>query len=207
MIYQIEEKVEAIYDRLYAQFSPEFRHEVEQAIHDEFSQERAYAERGRQDLDAEREKLEREQQRLLQAHYADAIPLDLLKREQDRIRHALVENARQVEHLRADLDSIERTLRLALDMVENCARAYRLAPPHIKKLFNQVFFDRLEVFDDDTVTARIAEPFATLSSQAVQAKAASSPSRPKTGLSPKGRSSQGQRPNERARTESRSLRG
>ena len=41
------------------------------------------------------ERLEREQQKLLQAHYADAIPLDLFKQEQQRIAHDM-EAAQQV---------------------------------------------------------------------------------------------------------------
>lgn len=190
LIYQVEEKVEAIYDRLYSQFSPDFRNEIEATIEAEFAQERRYAERGRQDLDVEREKLEREQQRLLQAHYADAIPLDLLKREQDRIRRSLTENARQAELLRTDLEATERTLRLALDMVDNCARAYRLADGHIKKLFNQVFFERLEVIDDDTVTVQLAEPFAALSSHVAHIRQRKIGPKAKSGMSPKGRTAQ-----------------
>ena len=40
-------------------------------------------------LTKKKEKLEREQLKLLQAHYADAIPLDLLKEEQARIGKAI----------------------------------------------------------------------------------------------------------------------
>src|SRR3546814_12242418 len=47
--------------------------------------DRVEAEKALQRLDAERDKLLREQSRLLQAHYADAIPLELLKSEQERI--------------------------------------------------------------------------------------------------------------------------
>ena len=41
------------------------------------------------ELASRRTQLEGEQQKLLQAHYAGAIPLDLLKREQDRITASL----------------------------------------------------------------------------------------------------------------------
>lgn len=40
-------------------------------------------------LAGQKSKLEAEQVKLLQAHYADAIPIDLLKTEQDRIRASL----------------------------------------------------------------------------------------------------------------------
>jgi|GEM_PF-6850997 len=118
-----------------------------------------------------------------------------------------MENVRQAEHLRTDLEGIERTMRLALDMVENCARAYRLADGHIKKPFNQVFFERLEVFDDDTVAVRLAEPFAALSSHVTQTNyAKSSVTKSKSGTSPKGRAAH-ESSGPRSTELSRSLRG
>ena len=63
---------------------------------------------GQAPLDVERQKLEREQERLLQAHYSDAIPLELMKREQDRISSALRHNATQAARLREDLEHNEK---------------------------------------------------------------------------------------------------
>ena len=202
LIHLVEEAVEDVYDRLYTQLSPEFRRELEAAIEGEFASERDYAEQARQHLNVERDKLEREQQKLLQAHYADAIPLELMKSEQDRIGRNLRENLRQAEFLRTDLERIEAILHLALDLIENCSRAYRLAEPHVKKLFNQVFFERLEVLDDDTVTAQLAEPFSTLLRQSHSVVRTDASRKTKSGTSPKGHPAQSTAPHSERRRHS-----
>jgi hypothetical protein len=50
-------------------------------------------------LNTQKEKLDAERLKLVQAHYADAIPLDLLKSEQDRIRTNLDAIAHRLENL------------------------------------------------------------------------------------------------------------
>ena len=193
MIAKVEEQVEEIYDRLLSTLTPGFRAELEATIRKEFEVERRYAERTRQELDVERQKLEREQERLLHAHYADAIPLELMKREQDRIGTALRHNAAQAERLREDLEHTEALLHEAIELIDNCARAYRLADDHVKKLFNQVFFERILVRDDGTLRAEAQEPFATLTSPATRHMVTKTAIKPengrnaKSGTSPKGR--------------------
>ena len=53
-------------------------------------------------LTANRDRLEHEQDRLMQAHYADAIPLAVLKREQDRILGELDQVTRRLTRTTAD---------------------------------------------------------------------------------------------------------
>ena len=193
LIAKVEEQVEKIYDRLLNTLTPTFRAELEAVIRAEFQVERRYAERLRQELDAERLKLEREQERLLQAHYSDAIPLDLMKREQERIGTALRHNLGEAARLREDLEHAEKQLSEALDLIENCARAYRLAEDHIKKLFNQVFFERIYVRDDGSLRTEAHEPFATLTSPATRHIVSRNTLKPengrntKSGTAPKGR--------------------
>ncbi|MCJ1699328.1 hypothetical protein MT356_06315 [Rathayibacter festucae] len=62
------------------------RADLERLLHDELVATRGDAERQPAQIKTDLERLEREQLRLLQAHYADAISLDLSKKEQDRIR-------------------------------------------------------------------------------------------------------------------------
>lgn len=192
LIGEIERQVEQIYDRLLHDFTPEFRAEVETAIREEFEVSRGANERVRQALDVERQKLEREQARLLQAHYADAVPLDLLKREQDRIRVSLIQISKQAAALTDDQEIIERTLTLAIDLIDNCAKAYRLGDGLVKRMFNQVFFERLLVMDNDDVRIELAEPIATITSQSLRQHVGSKASaKRKSGTSPKGRTADG----------------
>ncbi len=192
-ISKVEDQVEEIYERLLTTLTPRFRAELEDTIRSEFEIERRYSERSRQELDVERRKLEREQERLLQAHYADAVPLALMKTEQDRLDTALRHNATQSARLRDDLEHTENLLHEALDLIDNCARAYKLAEDHVKKLFNQVFFKRILVHDDGTLRAEAQEPFATFTSPATRHNIAKNNlererrRNAKSGTSPKGR--------------------
>lgn len=90
-----------------------------------------------------------------------AAPLNLLKKEQDRIRTSLQAIEAKTQAVTQDLTTTERHLRLALDLVEDCAQAYRDAPSSVKKLVNQVSFERIEVIDQD-LHAVMNEPFASL---------------------------------------------
>lgn len=162
LIYTVEEGVEKLYDAMRSRITPEFRQQTEAEVRSELLTSRGDAENELRQLGLERAKLEREQERLLQAHYADAIPLDLFKREQDRIAATLQGMDRQAKKLDNDHEDVERILALAFDLLENCPRAYQNAPDHIKKLFNQVFFEKILVYRDKEPKAHLVEPFATL---------------------------------------------
>ena len=114
------------------------------------------------------EKLERQREKLLEAHYANAIPLDLLSREQDRISSALAKIAAKVEGIDDRFDTVERNLDRALELATDCAAAYREAPESVRRMFNQVFFERVLVFPDDNapegvrVDSELREPFDVL---------------------------------------------
>ena len=98
----------------------------------------------------------------MQAHYDGAIPLELLKREQDRIASALLQIAGKLDASNVHFDVIEHNLQAALDLTVDCALAYKTAPDHIKKQFNQVFFKRILVNPDTTLAPELAPPFDTL---------------------------------------------
>ncbi len=66
-------------------------------LHHEFGRLIAIETEELERLTANRDQLEREQGRLMQAHYADAIPLSVLKREQDRIAAELDKVTRRID--------------------------------------------------------------------------------------------------------------
>ncbi len=86
------------------------------------------------DLTANRARLEAESDKLLAAHFADAIDLTTLKRHQDRIRAGLADAHRAYAHS-GDAD---------------------------RRLANQAFYTRLDITDDEQLRPRLAEPFATI---------------------------------------------
>lgn len=114
------------------------------------------------DLMANRAKLEAESDKLLAAHFADAIDLPTLKRHQDRIRAGLADVNRRLaahdEHHTGGRAFLHDSLRLLTD----AHRAYSRSGDTDRRLANQAFHARLDIADDEQLRPRLAEPFATI---------------------------------------------
>ena len=160
LIYEVEEQLEAFYARV--ALKPEFRAAVENMLGEELRAAQDDAELELKSLHREREKLERERKKLMEAHYAGAIPLDLLASEQERLRARLTEVQAKLDSSAVRFETIQSNLTTALDLAEDCGRAYRLAPDSIKKRFNVVFFRRVLVHADSSIDPDLAPPFDTL---------------------------------------------
>jgi hypothetical protein len=63
-----------------------------------------------------------------------------------------------------------RAVRRALDLLADCEHAYREAPGHLRRQWNQALFERLVVYDDRIADAEVAEPFATLADPELPAR-------------------------------------
>jgi site-specific DNA recombinase len=107
-------------------------------------------------------KLTAEREKLLHAYYAGALPVDLLKQEQDRLASEIAQAERHLEIAEQSFGEVQATLDKALDLLANCEGAYRKAPSHLRRQWNQALFERLLVHDDRVEESEVAEPFATL---------------------------------------------
>lgn len=83
LIEDVERLIEGYYDRI--QISGETRQSVAGMMHAQFDQLMAADTQELSRLASDRDRLDDERTKLLQAHYAGAVPLDLLKKEQARI--------------------------------------------------------------------------------------------------------------------------
>ena len=135
----------------------------------------------RKDADRERgvqerrlRKLQGERQKLLQAHYADAITLDLLKCEQDRITTAMAAVEGRLAVIAADFKTAETNLHRALDRAGDCQAAYREASDRMRRQFNLAFFKRLLIHDEGTVSGELAEPWDVILGEELRRAAAAS---------------------------------
>ncbi len=160
LIYEVEQQIEAYYSRV--ALKPDFRAAVEKMLAEELQTAQLDAETERRALNRRRETLERERLKLMEAHYAGAIPLDLLTSEQERLRSGLAEVTAKLDASNVRFETIEQNLSMALDLARDCGSAYRSAPDSIKKRFNSVFFKRVLVHADSTVDPELAPPFETL---------------------------------------------
>ena len=105
----------------------------------------------RQQLVARQRRAVNERGKLLEAHYAGAIPLDLLKSEQDRITSELDYVEDRLDALELKFDIVERNLKKALAFVTNLHAAYSEADQRLRRRINQAIFERLLISDDGDV--------------------------------------------------------
>jgi site-specific DNA recombinase len=140
------------------QLTPAERELVEARLSLDFATFREEVEVERQALERQKQRLLVERTKLLQAHYADAIPLDLMRSEQTRI-------ADQLEYIKERLEATGRqeavvnfNLGRALRLATNVHDAYRASDGARRRLLNQAFFKKL-IIDTEGVRSEFAEPY------------------------------------------------
>ena len=150
LIDEVEARVAGLYQQI--RLSSDDRREIERYLRMEFEHIQANRQQDIQRLTTRQQQLEDQRHKLLDAHYAGAIPLDLLKKEQDQLTSSILAIQRELDGYTADAALVEQHLTQALDLLEDCQRLYLAAPDRLKKLLNQVFFERILVnpaVDDD----------------------------------------------------------
>jgi site-specific DNA recombinase len=159
LISTVEELIEDFYADI--QLTPELRQKVETMLTIELAATRAEAEAEQKDLLLQQSRLVGQRTKLLQAHYAGALPLDLLKTEQDRIASSLVNIETRLIGTQTRFDVIQTNLKIALDLTSDCHRAYLEADDQTRRMLNQALFEQIYL-DEEGARARVAEPFGTL---------------------------------------------
>ena len=143
LIDEVEARVAELYRQI--QLSSDDRREIEHYLRAEFAHIQANRQQDIQRLTTRQQQLEDQRHKLLKAHYEGAIPLDLLKKEQDQLTSGILAIQRELDGYTADAALVEQHLTQALDLLEDCQRLYLAAPDRLKKLLNQVFFERILV--------------------------------------------------------------
>ena len=114
------------------------------------------------ELTANRQRLQNESDKLLAAHFADAIDLETLKRHQDRIRTGLADIDRRLATEHDQHEGSRKQLSTALSLLVDCAILYARTDDQGKRLANQALTNGIEISEDERATIRLAEPFADL---------------------------------------------
>jgi hypothetical protein len=120
---------------------------------------RGHAAQELQQLDRELMGLEAERRKLLEAYYADAIDLQLLRQEQTRISQRTTTLEARRRTITADLDDWQAILQTAGRFATNCGAAYRHANPATRKLFNNAVIGRIELRDGHITHVDYRAPF------------------------------------------------
>ena len=169
----IEELIEDEYRTI--ALSPDLRDHIEELILEDFDTLQEAAAGERRDLEAQRTVLTAQRQKLLDAHYTGAIPLDLLKTEQDRIASQLANIDQQLGAASDSYEQARQTLADCLDLTRDCHAAYLQATDPTRRLFNQAFFTRIYIDEDDGTRERSVRvdynpPFGDLLARLVPAR-------------------------------------
>ena len=153
LIAEVEQRIAEIYRHIH--ISNTERQILEEYLRHALTEIYASQEATICDLRKQQSKLTNERDKLLKAHYADAIPLELLKTEQHRIAKEMAVIDRELQTHTADKKRVEEHLTTALDLLEDCHRLYTHAPDNLKKLLNAVFFEYIAINpqDDDNLSA------------------------------------------------------
>ncbi len=106
--------------------------------------------------------LDDERTKLLHAHYAGAVPLDLLKVEQERITAEMKAAQGALAKAEAGMGEIEAIVVKAVSWAENCHEAYLAAGPQLRKQMNQAFFSQIMVTEEGVVGWEYQQPFDVL---------------------------------------------
>jgi hypothetical protein len=125
---------------------------------------------------------------VLSAHYAGAVPQDLLASEMKRLTRALAEADGEIKAAQATTADVEATLDRALAAASHCETAYLSAPNSIRRQINQGFFEKLYIGQYGTVErADLTEPFAALleAGETIQLAAPSAPADPASQIVPR----------------------
>lgn len=106
--------------------------------------------------------LTEQRRKLLEAHYAGAVALDLLKTEQDRITEELEAAKKLLKDSEVKFATIEATLHGCLAFLTNCHKAYQDAPRQVRRRLNQAVFERFLVGEDGSTEAELTDVFSSL---------------------------------------------
>jgi len=107
-------------------------------------------------------KLATEREKLLQAFYAGAVPLDLLKTEQERIARDSAEAGKALSASDLEFEQLEALTDKALELVGSCEGTYTAATPLVRRMFNQAFYKRIIIDEGEVADAELSDPFAQL---------------------------------------------
>jgi site-specific DNA recombinase len=107
-------------------------------------------------------RLEAERRRLLQAHLAGAVPMDLLKEEQDRITKQLAQAAGELANTEVDWQEVQERVDAAVGLASQLHDIYLRAVPTMRKRINQACWEGFDVSADGIVGGRLSDPLAAL---------------------------------------------
>ena len=166
-IYQVEKQLEQYYSSI--RMGESEIENLKTLLHRELDERRKEELSSQGNIRLEKDKIARKQKKLLEAHYADAISLDIFKEEQAALQRAMTDIDLKLASLEQNYETVKDNLNSVLEIAVHAGKLYTSAPEHIKRMLNQVFFERVLVHASDDVKPERTPVFeALLSAQTKQ---------------------------------------
>ncbi|MFC4223014.1 recombinase family protein [Lysinibacter cavernae] len=138
---QVEQRVVDYYRTI--ELSSSQRENLEEVMLAELHLKQKLNETRHTDLDAAITKLKSHRAKLLDAHYADAVPKDLFLSEQRRLKSELAHLTIERAATETDLDALRREVDETLNLLENAHTVYELADDQQRIELNQLLLARV----------------------------------------------------------------
>ena len=169
LIEDVERLIEKYYEMI--EVSPGMRQDLAGKIHADFDLLMANETKELSRLTSERDRLDDERMKLLQAHYAGTVPIDLLKQEQDRIADQIGDIQHRIEAHHDEYASARANLDDSLKLLSNAADISEHTDDANRRLLNQALFKAIYIDEDNDVRVGYRTPYDGLSVPDFQADA------------------------------------
>jgi site-specific DNA recombinase len=156
----LEAEIESLYEEI--QVPESWAQGLEEAIAAEVATHSTDTTAERELLATQRQRTEAERFKLMEAYYAGAIDVAILRQEQDRITTELRGIASHQSALDATLDDWQCVMNTALRFATRCGNGYRRASDRTRRLYNTAILQRVLVRDGHITEPEYQEPFDVL---------------------------------------------
>jgi site-specific DNA recombinase len=156
----VEEAVVEFYRAV--QLEPERVEKLRVRLTAELARQRKGREREARRQEARLERLAAERGKLMQALYADAVPIDLFRTEQARITREQVQGEELLAGAKIKFHEVESSIQQGMALAASLYETYRGCTDQERRQLNQGLFEALWVRDGRVTGATMTEPFARL---------------------------------------------
>lgn len=157
-VHIVEDAVECHYDNM--KIEPERISAVRELMQEELAAANAKAPAEEERLQKIILRLQQEQGRLLQAHYADAVPIELMKQEMERIGASITETEELIAVNAARTDGSRDALARGLALAEFIPAQYHQASALNRRRLNQGIFRQIFIgLDGQVEWVEMTDPF------------------------------------------------
>ena len=143
LIGEVERKIEQLYEDI--QLPPQIRAAIEEELQGVIAKEKEKYDLEIDGLLGQKRTLEHKSEKLLEAHYNDAIPMELLKAEQEKITKELAAINHEIKQHNITFDQLSESLTNALELLEDVATFYRNGSDIVKRMLNQAIFEKIYI--------------------------------------------------------------